>query len=192
MFLGQGFFCSSSEALEKSFPSVSGCAGARAALASHPTTSLLLLLKIIMLIRWPLIVGVRELCLRAVSAGMRGLGMQRVVALTCPSPARGCHSSVSQPVRSHPLSPLPVAGSLLLSSLPCTWAAGLNLGFVRHEVEVWAICLSTLAAILLLLCAASAADGDSSDGKGTFILPTQAVGRPWLLGQAGEKEAAGQ
>lgn len=96
MFLGQGFFCSSSEALEKSFPSVSSCAGARAALASHPTTSLLLLLKIIMLIRWPLIVGVRELCLSAVSAGMRGLAMQRVVALASPSPARGCAQCHSQ------------------------------------------------------------------------------------------------
>ena len=39
------------------FPSVSGCAGAGAALASHPKTSLLLLLTIIVLIRRPLVAG---------------------------------------------------------------------------------------------------------------------------------------
>lgn len=29
----------------------------------------------------------------------------------------------------------------------CMWAAGLDLGFMRHEVETWALCFCTVAAV---------------------------------------------
>lgn len=66
-----------------------------------------------------------------------------------------------------PLSP--VAGSLLPSSLPCAWAAGLDLGFVRHEVEERAVGFSTVAA-------AFSASASSSSSSSSSALPLQQPG----------------